>query len=165
MDPAPIDDQHDLFVGCAEGRHHLMDIVAQLLGIKMRHDLREDFGSPILDRPNDAEPHPARDAAPRAILHPRLTLETFCTFDLALAQRTGGQTRALGAAPPAQPGEGKAPQDRFIFVEQNDLTPARAVLQGSEVDRAIGKVGRSGIEPPGGTAVADVFFSRAANSA
>ncbi len=78
--------------------------------------------------------------------------ETFFAFDLALAQWTGGQTRALGTAPPAQPGEGKAPEDRFIFVEQNDLALARAVLQGSEVDRAIGEVGRGGIEPPGGTA-------------
>jgi hypothetical protein len=150
MDPAAIDDHHDLFVGFAEGRHHLMEILAQLLGIKMRHDLREDFGSPLLDRPNDAEQHPARDAAPRAIRQPRLTFETFFPFDLRVAQWVCGQASALGAAPPAQPGEGKAPQDRFIFVEQNDFTPACSVLQGSEVDRAIGEVGRSGIESSGG---------------
>jgi hypothetical protein len=79
---------------------------------------------------------------------------------LTSAQRTDRQTRALGAAPPAQPGQGKAPQDRFIFVEPNDLAPTRAILQGREVDRAIGEVGGSGIEPPSGTAVAyRVFFN------
>jgi len=39
MDAAAIDDHHNLFSSCAEGRHHLMDILAQLLGIKMRDDL------------------------------------------------------------------------------------------------------------------------------
>jgi len=49
MDAAAIDDHHDLFAGGAEGRHHLMDVLAPLLGIKMRDDLIEDFGGPILD--------------------------------------------------------------------------------------------------------------------
>ena len=44
MDPAAIDDHHDLFVGFAEGCHHLMNILTQLLGIKVRHDFVEDFG-------------------------------------------------------------------------------------------------------------------------
>ena len=43
MDPAPIDDHHHLFLGVPEGCHHLMDILAQLLGIKVRHDFIEDF--------------------------------------------------------------------------------------------------------------------------
>ena len=42
-DPAPIDDHHHLFLGVPEGGHHLMEIWAQLLGIQVRHDLREDF--------------------------------------------------------------------------------------------------------------------------
>jgi hypothetical protein len=117
MDPAAIDDHDDLCADCAEGRHHLMDILAQLLGIKMRDDLREDFGCPILDGANHAEQHAARDAAPRAIRQPRLAFESLFPFDLRVAQWVGGQARALGAAPPAQPGEGKAPQDGFIFVE------------------------------------------------
>ena len=36
MNPAAVDDHHDLFAGFAEGRHDLMEILAQLLGIKMR---------------------------------------------------------------------------------------------------------------------------------
>ena len=48
MKPAAVDDHHDLFAGFAEGRQDLMEILAQLLGIKVRHDFREDFGGPIL---------------------------------------------------------------------------------------------------------------------
>jgi len=38
MDPAAIDDHDDLFAGFAEGGHHLMEILAQFLGIKVRDD-------------------------------------------------------------------------------------------------------------------------------
>jgi hypothetical protein len=134
VEPAPIDDHHDLFAGGAEGGHHLVDILAQLLRIKVRDDFIEDFGGAVLDGAQHTEQHAARDTAPGAIAHPRLAFEGFVALDLALAQRTGGQTRALGTAPPAQPGEGKAPQDGFIFIEQNALSPARPILQGSEVD-------------------------------
>ena len=160
MDTAAIDDHHDLFAGCAEDRHHLMKILAQLLGIKVWHDFIEDFGRPILDRPNDTEQHPAGDPAPGAIASPRLAFEGFVAFDLTLTQGSSGEARALGAAPPARSGQGKTPQDGFIFIQQNDLALARAILQGSEVDRAIGQVGWVGSEPSGGTAVAyRVFFN------
>src|SRR5205809_7977455 len=86
MDPAAIDDHHDLFPGLAEGRHHLMNIVAQLLGIKVRHNFIKDFGGAILDRPNDTEQYAARHTAPRSILHPRLACEGCLAVDLAVAQ-------------------------------------------------------------------------------
>ena len=41
MDPTAIADHHHLFLGFAEGRHDLMEILAQFLGIKMRDDLIE----------------------------------------------------------------------------------------------------------------------------
>ena len=69
-------------------------------------------------------------------------LRRFFAFDLTLAQRACGEARALGFAPPARAGQGKAPQDRFVFIEQNDLAPARPVLQGGEFERAIGEVSR-----------------------
>src|SRR5437763_11286100 len=69
MDPAPVNDHHDFFPDVAEGCHDLMEIVAQLLGIKMRHDVVEDFGGAILDGANDAEQHPTGNTAPGAILH------------------------------------------------------------------------------------------------
>ena len=85
MNPTAIDDHHDLFVGFAEGRHHLMEILAQLLGIKVGHDFIEDFGGAILDGADDTQQHTAGDAAPRAILHPCLPFASFFAFDVALA--------------------------------------------------------------------------------
>jgi len=38
MDPTAINNHHDLFVGVATGRHHLMDILAQFLSTKMEDD-------------------------------------------------------------------------------------------------------------------------------
>jgi len=153
MDPAALDDHHDLFPGFAEGCHHLVEILAQLLGIKVRHDFREDFGGAILDSADDAEQHTAANAAPRAIADPCLAFERLFTADLTLAQWSRGEALALGAAPPPQPGQGKAPHDGFIFVEQNDLAPARAVLQGGEFEGGI-REGRGGrVEPSGRAAV------------
>ena len=63
VDPAAIDDHHDLFAGFAEDRHHLVNILPQLLGIKVRHNFIEDFRGAILHRPQDAEQHTAGDPA------------------------------------------------------------------------------------------------------
>jgi hypothetical protein len=68
VDSAAIDDQHDLFAGCAEDRHHLVHILPQLLGIEVRHNVIEDFGGARLDRPQDAEQHAAGEAAPGALV-------------------------------------------------------------------------------------------------
>src|SRR4030095_10542950 len=159
MDAAAIDDHHHLFAGFAEDCHHLMEILTTLLGIKVRDDFIEDFGGAILDSADDAEQHAPSDAAPRAVLHPRLPFVTFLLFDLALAQRACGQAIPLGAAPPAQPGQGKAPHDRFIFIEPDDLTSTCSVLEGGEIKSGRGEISRGGIELSSGTAVASrVFF-------
>ena len=55
MHPTAIDDHHDLFAGFAEGCHHLMDILAQLVGIKVGHDFIKDFRGAILDGADNAE--------------------------------------------------------------------------------------------------------------
>src|SRR5215471_10853071 len=154
MDPAAIHDHHHVFAGFAEDRHHLMEILAELLGIKVRHDFIENFRGAILDRPQDTEQHATRDTAPRAIAYPRLTFEGFVAVDLALAQGACREAIAPGAAPPAQPGQSKAPEDRFVFIEQDDLTSTRSVLEGSKFQRAIGESSRGRIEPSSGTAVA-----------
>jgi hypothetical protein len=126
---------HDhLFASVAKESHHLMDILAQPLRIKMGDDLVEDFGGAILDRAKDTEQYPTGDPAPGAIADPRLAFEGFVAFDLALAQWPSGQASALGFAPPACPGQGKPPEDGFIFIEQNDLTPVGPVLEGSEFE-------------------------------
>src|SRR5262249_33642768 len=97
-------------------------------------------------------------ATPRTILQPRLTFEAFCAFDLALTQGAHGDASALRCAPPARAGEGKAPEDRFVFIEQNDLAPASPVLQGSKFERAISEISRGGIKAPGGTIVTYLLF-------
>src|SRR5436309_13145225 len=86
MDPAAIDDDHELFPGLAEGRHHLMNILAQLLRIKVRHNFIEDFGGAVQDGPNDTEQYAARHTAARAILQPRLASEGLLALDLTLPQ-------------------------------------------------------------------------------
>src|SRR5712671_1616219 len=73
-------------------------------------------------------------------------------------ERAGGEARALGCAPPARAGQGKAPEHRFVFIEQNDLTPACSILQGSEFEGAIREVCGMGIKTPGGTIVAYLLF-------
>src|SRR5439155_26003553 len=77
--------------------------------------------------------------------------------DLTLGQWARGEAVALSFAPPAGPGEGKAPQDRFIFIQQNNLAPAGLVLQGGEFERRPRQLSGFGSEPPCGTAGADVF--------
>ena len=89
MDPAPIDDHHHLFAGFAEDRHDLMEILAQLLGIKMGPDLIEDTRRAILDSPDNAEQDTAGDATPGAILGPRLAFERFFPLDLRVTQWAG----------------------------------------------------------------------------
>src|SRR5262245_28693072 len=158
VDPAAIDDHHDLFAGFAEDRHHLVYILTQLLGIKVRHNFIEDCGGAILDRPQEAEQHAAVEPAPAAIASPRLAFEGFVAFELTLAQRACGEARALGSAPPAGAGQGKAPQNGFVFIEQNDLAPASLILEGGQFERAIGEVCGVGIEATSGTIVAYFHF-------
>ena len=153
VDPAAIDDHHDLFAAFAESRQDLMQILAELLSIKVGHDFREDFGGAILDRPNDTEQHAAGDAAPGAIADPGLAFKGLLAFDLTLAQRACGEAGALGFAPPARAGQSKAPQDGFVFIEHNDRATARLVLEGGEFERAVGESSRGGIKTTGGTIV------------
>jgi hypothetical protein len=108
VDTTAIDDHHHLFVGFPKGRHDLVQILTSLLGIKVGHDFIEDFRGAILDGADDTQQHTDSDATPRAILHPRLAFQGLLTCDLTLTQGAGGEARALGGAPPARAGQGKA---------------------------------------------------------
>jgi len=158
VDPAAIDDHHHLFAGFAESGHHLMDILAQFLGIKMGDDFIEDFGGAILHSAEDREQHAAGDAAPGAVARPGLAFQGLLPFDLTLTQRPYREARTLRCTPPARAGQGKAPQDRFVFIEQNDLAPTRLVLEGSKFERAISEVCGVGIQSAGGPVVAYFLF-------
>jgi hypothetical protein len=158
MDPTPIDNHDDLFPGVAEAGHHLVDILAQLLRIKVRDNFIEDFGGAVLDRAKHTEQHAARDTAPGAIAHPCLAFETLLAFDLAVAEGTREQTSALHGAPPARPGQSTAPQDRFVFLEHNHLATTCLVLEGGKCERAVREISRGGIPSAGGAIGAYVVF-------
>ena len=163
MDATAVGHHDHLFAGTAKEGHHLMDVLAKPLCLKMGDNLIEDFGRPILDRADDTEQHTVGDTAPGAIADPRVAFEALIAFDLALAQWTGGQASTVGFAPPARPGQGKTPEDGFIFIEQNDLTPTSPIFEGSEFERRPCQLSGVRSEPARGAAVADVFFSRLAN--
>jgi hypothetical protein len=158
VDATAVGDHDHLFPSVAKEGHHLMDILAQPLRVEMRDDLIDNARGAILHGADDAEQHAAGDPAPGAIAYPRLAFEGFLAFDLTLAQRARGKASALHFAPPARAGQGKAPQDRFIFIEQNNLATAGPVLQRGKFDRSPRQFSRVGSEPPRGTAVAYVFF-------
>ena len=159
MDPAAIHAQHDVLAGFAEGGHAWMEILASLLRIKVGHDCREDFRGAVLDRADDAAQHPAGEAAPRALPHPRVAFAGLLAVALPLAQWPCQEASTLGGAPPARPEQGTAPQDRFICIEQNDFATACLILQGGEFERAIGEISRGGNQSTSGAREAQrVFF-------
>ena len=75
-------------------------------------------------------------------------------FNLILAQGAYGEASTLGGAPPAGAGQRKAPQDRFVGIEQNDLPPTSLIFESREVDRGIREGSRVRIEAPGGAVIA-----------
>ena len=111
-----------------------------------------------MDRTNDVEQHPTGETTPRTILQPRLAFEAFFAFDVALAQGTYREASALGCAPPARAEQSKAPQDRFVCIEQNDLPTARLVLEGGKFKRTICEGSGVGIQATGGPIVAYMLF-------
>ena len=55
VDATAVGDHDHLFASVAKEGHHLMDILAQPLRIKMGDDLRENLRGAILDSANDTE--------------------------------------------------------------------------------------------------------------
>jgi hypothetical protein len=161
VDATAIDDHHHLFPSGSKDGHHLMDILPKPLGIKLRNDLIEDLGCPILDSSDDTEQDPAGDPAPGAIASPGIAFEGLLTLDLTLRQGARGEAVALGmAAPPAGAGEGKAPQDRFVGIEHDELAAPGLVLERSQVDRGVGEGRWVGRQLPRGTIEAQRIFFR-----
>ena len=158
MDATAIDHHDDRFPRAAKERHHLMDILAKPLRLKMGNDFKEDFRRPILDGTKHAQQHPAGHAAPTPIAHPDLAFEGLLACALAPAQRAYGPAIPLGFPPPAGTGEGKAPEDRFIGIEQDNLATTGTVCERCEVDRRVGHVCRGRRQRPCRPAVAERIF-------
>ena len=135
VDATAVGDHNHLFAGVATEGHHLRDILAPPLRVTMRDDRIDDARGTILHGADDAEPHAAGDMAPGARADPRLAFARLFTSDLTLAQWPGGPASALGFAPPTRSGQGKTPEDGFIFIEHNDLTSAGSIREGREFER------------------------------
>ena len=120
--------------------------------------IRADAGGAVLDGADDREPHTARAAAPGAVTPPGLAFEGLVTVELALPQRPGGEARPLGAAPPARPEHGKAPEDRLIFRQHKALAPPGALRPGGEVEMANRESRRRRIKAPGRAKEFSVVF-------
>src|SRR5215510_2651432 len=118
----------------------------------------KDFGGAILNRANDAEQDPTGDAAPGAILPPCLAFEGFLAFDLTWTEGAEREASTLRGAPPARAGQGKAPEDGFVGIEQNNLAPASLVLQSRKLDRTRGEIRGGGIQSTGGAVGAYRLF-------
>ena len=161
MPPTAIDDHHDLFAGFAEGCQHLMEIWAQCLGIKMGNDFREDCGGAILHSAEDRAQDPAGDAAPGAVAQPGLPSQGLLLGDLTLPQRTEREARTLRCTPPARAGQGKAPEDGFVCIEQKDLTATRLGLEGGKCERAVGDGSWGRSQSAGGAVGASRLFFKA----
>ena len=158
MAPAAIHDHHDVFAGVAEGGHDLMELWAELLGVQVGHDFREDLRRTLLDRADDAEEDAAGEATPRAILQPRLAFERLSAFALPLAQRTSREACTRRCPPPARAGQGTAPEAGVVCREHNDLTTTRLVLAGGKCASAVSEISRGGIPAASGAGEASVVF-------
>src|SRR5262249_52383684 len=115
------------------------------VGMRGGDDFIGGVRGPILEWGDDGQQDATGDATPRAIADPRLAFERLLAVDLTLAQRAEREARALGGAPPARAQQGKAPQDGFVCIEQNDLAPARLVLEGGKFECAVSEISRGGL--------------------
>jgi hypothetical protein len=159
MEATLLGNHHDFFPGVPKDAHHLMDVLAEGVGITMGDDCIDDAGGAVLHGAHDREYDPTGDAAPRTLLRPGLTFEGFFPFDLAWTQRPCRETGAPGASPPALAGQGKAPQEGLIFVEEDELALACTGLQGGQFETSVGQRSGGGSESSSGTAGAQrVFF-------
>ena len=118
VDATAVGDHDALFPRAAPEGHHWLDILAQPLCVTMRADRIDAARRAILHGPDDAEPHAAGHPAPRALATPRWAFAGLLAFDLPLTQRARGAASALRLPPPARAGQGKAPQERFVFIER-----------------------------------------------
>src|SRR5262245_3374323 len=90
MNAAAIDDHDDVFPGMTKDAHHLMNVLAEFVCIKMGHDFIEHARGPVLHCANDIKQDAAGDATPGPILRPDLEFAGLFSFDLAGPQGVWG---------------------------------------------------------------------------
>ena len=90
VDTTAIGDHHHLLATRPKDAHHLMDILAVFMGIKMGHDLVDNPRGAIRHRADDVKQYPTTDATPAAMLLPGLAFETLLRVDLVSTQGMQG---------------------------------------------------------------------------
>ncbi len=150
MDATAIDEEDDCLTRRAEGRHALMPIVPPCVGIKRGHDFIADLGGSVLHGAHQGAQDPILEAVPGVIRPPGLPLTRCGLVHLALGQGTEGQPIARRLMPPAGPGQGKAPQDGLVFLQEDDLATLGAVCEGGECKASRHQGGGVGLQTSGG---------------
>jgi hypothetical protein len=149
MAPTASDPHEDRCPGGAKEAHHLMEIVAAFLRLKMGDNCIADPRGPRLPGAKNCEHPPAGEATPGALRRPRLALERLVAVALARAEGPGRQAGALGPAPPASTRQGKAPQEGLVFLEHAALALTRPPLHGRQVQVRLGQGGQGWLQCAG----------------
>ena len=87
------------------------------------------------------------------MLEPGLSFETLLMLKLIARQRVKRQAIALILTPPTSSGQGEAPHDRFIFIEQDELILPGLLLQLGQLEACLSQLMRIRVEPAGGAVV------------
>jgi len=153
-----VDDHDHGCAGVAKKRHAGMALWTTPLGIKGGDALREDFRGAIWDGPQHAAPHAPGHPPPGALAYPCLTFEGLLASERTRAQRAYGPARARHFGPPAGVGEGQAPQEGCVRLEQDALVPARLGREGREGARGRREGRRGGRQATGGAREAHRLF-------
>jgi hypothetical protein len=150
VETTAIDDHPHLLPGGGKEGQHWMDIVPKPLGIKLRDDLIADLGCPIVDSSNDTEQDPAGDQAPEALVAPGLAFER--------PPHACSDSASGGAGGGGSAGQGQAPQERCVGIEQEDCAPMGLGRKRRQCDRGVGEGRRGGRKQSGGTIEAHRLF-------
>ena len=87
------------------------------------------------------------------MLEPSVSFEMLLGVDLMSRHRMKRQAIALISTPPADSGQGKAPHDRFIFIEPDEPVLSGLLLQLGQFDSRLSQLMGLRVEPAGGAVV------------
>ena len=92
------------------------------------------------------------------MLLPGLSLEVLLLIDLMTRQGVKGQAIALIFVPPAGSWQGKAPNDGFIFVEQDEVALLCLLLKVGQLDAGLSQFMRIRVQSAGGSIITQALF-------
>ena len=92
------------------------------------------------------------------MLLPSLSLAVLLWIDLMTRQRVKGQAIALIFVPPAGSWQGKAPNDGFIFVEQDEVALLCLLVKVGQLDAGLSQFMRIRVQSAGGSIRTQALF-------